>query len=272
MKKILLSVFILLSLSQAKASDTLPIRQVFNFNVGDTFDHVSYQTASGAPSLIYWHSYYRLIVTQKFSYTTSDSIGYVLYYIDNSSSSPNDTVIYTNPDSPSTILYFTDTLCTKSMSIGTSIWDSSFNLLTQGCFELLSNKRYEKGLGLTYSLTRDMGNFTDTYDSLLYYSKGNTHTGTTYYNQPNGINDISNSSNIIVYPNPTSDQLHLSFIDARSYNAQFIITDILGQEVYSSPVSQSETTYDISRLSAGIYTWRIVEDNAIIKTGKVVKE
>jgi hypothetical protein len=50
------------------------------------------------------------------------------------------------------------------------------------------------------------------------------------------------------------------------------MTDILGQEVYSLPVTQSETTHDISKLSAGMYTWRVVADNNIIKTGKVVKE
>jgi hypothetical protein len=66
-------------------------------------------------------------------------------------------------------------------------------------------------------------------------------------------------------------------------NARFIITDILGQDIYSSPVAQNETTHDISKLSAGIYTWRVVSpqtpkgglntsDVEIIKTGKVVKE
>jgi hypothetical protein len=98
-----------------------------------------------------------------------------------------------------------------------------------------------------------------------------------------GISNITSGNSIHLYPNPTTDLLHLSFSDAGAYNTKFIITDILGQDVYSSPVTQSETTHYISKLSAGIYTWRVVSpqtpkgglntsDVEIIKTGKVVKE
>lgn len=87
-----------------------------------------------------------------------------------------------------------------------------------------------------------------------------------------GINNLPSPSNIKVYPNPSTDQIHLSYTDAGATNAQFIITDILGQRVYTSTVSQSETTHDISGLSASIYTWRLVSDGATITTGKVVKQ
>jgi len=96
------------------------------------------------------------------------------------------------------------------------------------------------------------------------------------------INKIPNTSSIHLYPNPTSDQLHLSIISMNSSAYQLILTDILGQEVYSSSIAQSETTHDISGLSSGIYTWRIspqtpegglnTNSNGSITTGKVIKE
>jgi len=86
-----------------------------------------------------------------------------------------------------------------------------------------------------------------------------------------GINNIPLSSTIHLYPNPTTDQIHLSISEMTGPNYQLILTGILGQEVYISPVIQSETTFDISSLSQGMYTWRVVGNNGIIKTGKVIK-
>jgi|GEM_PF-4639561 len=104
----------------------------------------------------------------------------------------------------------------------------------------------------------------------IYYPNLDTSSG--HCTLLTSINNIPNPSSIKIYPNPTTDLLHLSISDAVQLNTQLIITDILGQQVYSSPVKQSETTHDISKLASGIYTWRVLENNSIIKTGKVVKE
>jgi hypothetical protein len=98
-----------------------------------------------------------------------------------------------------------------------------------------------------------------------------------------GINNLTKSLSINLYPNPTTDQIHLSISDMNGPNYQLILTDILGQEVYSSPVMQSESIHDISGLSSGMYMWRVcpqirpgggfnTNSLEIIKTGKVVKE
>jgi hypothetical protein len=96
--------------------------------------------------------------------------------------------------------------------------------------------------------------------------------GIPYYNLPNGINDIAYNVLNNIYPNPTINQLHLSISDGSQYNSQLLLSDILGQTVYSSPISTSESTHDISNLSAGMYTWRLMQNNAIIKIGKIVKQ
>ena len=52
MKRIILLIFVSLSILQAKASDTLTLRQIYNFDVGDTFDyHInSFENYSGLSS------------------------------------------------------------------------------------------------------------------------------------------------------------------------------------------------------------------------------
>lgn len=88
-----------------------------------------------------------------------------------------------------------------------------------------------------------------------------------------GINEnLERQTTIYLYPNPTSDHLHLSFPGAQLCSAHLTLTDLLGQTVYSSAITDPETTHDISSLPSGIYTWRIVSDNTILKTGKLVKQ
>jgi hypothetical protein len=87
-----------------------------------------------------------------------------------------------------------------------------------------------------------------------------------------GVSDIFTDVSISLYPNPATAELHLSLPEMITDKAYLKLTDLLGQEVYSSGISAKETTHDISKLPAGIYTWRINTNGGIIKTGKVVKD
>lgn len=270
MKRILLFLFILISISWAKASDTLTLRQIYNFNVGDTFDYANISIIYNEPIYVP-PTYNRYVITGKTLF--SDSVIYVEQQV--YPTSQIDTLKYGGLTN--SILYIDTTGIgleqIDSFNIGISNWDSIYNLDYSLEFEGSWAKKYETGLGITYNDHQGWGDVEyNGYQLLIYYSKGNTHAGTPYYNYTTGINNIPNLPNIHLYPNPTTDQLHLSFTGAGALNAQFIMTDILGQEVYSSPVIQSETTHDISKLSTGIYSWKVVSNNSIVKTGKVVKE
>lgn len=74
MKQILLTLFSLTLLLQAKASDTLTLRQVFNFNVGDTFDYR--ETYTNNCMGIFTQSYLRKIVISKSYNASQDTIYY----------------------------------------------------------------------------------------------------------------------------------------------------------------------------------------------------
>ena len=172
-----------------------------------------------------------------------DTIGYVIYHLNYQLATGHDT--------------------------NTFIFNSSSMFTTdQGYY-----RTYTENLGRTYfrnAFGNQMDGFAGTDTTLVYFAKGALIRGIPYYNQPTGIDNIAYTSSAHIDPNPAADILHLSI--SNGYNAELILSDILGQTVYSSPISSSESTHDISTLSAGIYTWRLMQNNAIIKTGKIVKQ
>ncbi|MBS1685527.1 MAG: T9SS type A sorting domain-containing protein [Bacteroidetes bacterium] len=86
------------------------------------------------------------------------------------------------------------------------------------------------------------------------------------------VEDIPGSHSVYLYPNPTQGSVYLSLTDIAGYDGTFMITDFLGQQVYSSRISTGESTHDISSLPSGLYLWRLESDQGIIQTGKLIKE
>jgi hypothetical protein len=279
MKKTLLLFILLSALASARASDTLTVRQVFNFSVGDTFDYqyyhwVSFPPTTGFSATDYLANYgcSRQIVQNKF-YSLDSSI--VIYVIQNTNNYV-DTLKYGFLDSfiiaYDTILPPSDTIHSYNINYAT---DSTFSSYFNSSFYQFYHG-YQKGLGALYSeQTSHQYNSlgtggTDDITRLVYYSKGTLRWGTPC-SVLAGINDVIANKKVNLYPNPSSDQLHLSISDA-SQHYQFILSDLLGKELLSQPITEKETTLNISNLAAGLYTWRLISDNVIIKTGKVVKE
>lgn len=71
-----------------------------------------------------------------------------------------------------------------------------------------------------------------------------------------------------VYPNPVKDILNFSF---DKEIATVSICNLLGQEVLSKSVNSTETSLDVTSLSAGTYLITITSDNQV-RTLKVIKE
>jgi hypothetical protein len=55
-------------------------------------------------------------------------------------------------------------------------------------------------------------------------------------------------------------------------NLQFVITDILGQELHSQTIINAKSEIDISAFSSGIYLWHLLSDGNILRSGKVVHD
>ncbi|MCW3126314.1 MAG: hypothetical protein JWO03_1972 [Bacteroidetes bacterium] len=272
MKKTLLLVIFLSALYSARASDTLTIRQVFNFNVGDTFDYRKY--IESVDYGFHTTTYKRKVLLQK-TYSTNNDTIFTLYSISPGNITQLDTI--TNLDSFAVLkVPNQDTFCQYFYSFDTSTYSGyTSNTSNESCFENAIYYRFTDGLGITLKDLRWIGQsgVGTNYDieELIYYSNGVKIIGSPY--AVIGIREtIASNSLISIYPTPASDVLHLLFSGMSRHSTRLILSNLIGQEVYSSPITDTETTHDISKLPSGIYTWRIMSDDAILKTGKVVKK
>ena len=293
MKKTLLLLILLSALVSVRASDTLTVRQVYNFDVGDTFDYVNWGLISIPVTIPI--TYTRSIVVGKS--ITTDSIIYTISHFPIDTFIDTTIVTHINNLILDTFLVTTlthhhgilppfvnilGTDSTRGLTDSSAFspyshiqsWDSTYNDIGSYCCESSnSDIRFAKGLGMTFyklGYGQNPDPIVVNFVSLIYHANSQRSSGIPYYSQPNGFNDLKNA-NTHLYPNPTSDQLHLS-IPKASQHYQFIISDLLDKELLSQPVTEKQTTMSISHLASGLYTWRLVSDNAIIKTGKVVKE
>lgn len=73
---------------------------------------------------------------------------------------------------------------------------------------------------------------------------------------------------INIYPNPAMNTLWVQFTDTE--NAYVIISDLYGREVCRSNIIEDLTKIDVSKLSGGLYTVMITDNNQIYETIKVI--
>ena len=84
------------------------------------------------------------------------------------------------------------------------------------------------------------------------------------------------NQDLIVYPNPATNELRISISTGSMTNAGFKIQSIhiynvLGEMVYTSYLSTNQSTINISQLSKGIYFVEVQSENTIINR-KLIKE
>jgi hypothetical protein len=86
-----------------------------------------------------------------------------------------------------------------------------------------------------------------------------------------GIAQISNLQNkAIVYPNPSNGKLTISLDDFE--NANLEIYNTVGQKVFAGTLRSDLTHLNISFFSNGVYQIRVIKNNSLIYSGRVVKE
>jgi hypothetical protein len=80
-------------------------------------------------------------------------------------------------------------------------------------------------------------------------------------------------SSLSIYPNPTSDVLHIDVSDVKALEGyRYRILDALGKEVYNQLVTQTTTEIPLKTLgAAGMYQFEILDaKNASIQSNKIV--
>lgn len=111
----------------------------------------------------------------------------------------------------------------------------------------------------------------DTYLDMLV---GNLSGGLAFYQgyDATNINIINNKLNeISVYPNPTSDQIHIDLGNNDLENSSLVISNLLGEVVMSKPLKSNSIIVNLETYSKGIYLLKFNNSKGS-KIAKIIKE
>ena len=182
------------------------------------------------------------------------------------------------PTAPTTILIDNDsrvkldwTASADNNIIGYNIYSSaSYN----GIYKKINSN---KVVGNTFT---DNNPITGTNFYLIRAVKLDSNASGSYYNQSLGamvkasnvVNNIEKLSlplpQIVGYPNPASDMLHIDLLSTQMKNAQLSIKNIDGKEVYKGSIGLQSNIY--LNLSSGVYVVNIISNNFAPFTSKLV--
>ncbi|HEX7412635.1 MAG TPA: T9SS type A sorting domain-containing protein [Bacteroidia bacterium] len=84
-----------------------------------------------------------------------------------------------------------------------------------------------------------------------------------------GINQVTSSNEVSIYPNPASSSLQVTF-SGNIQNTTLLITDMLGNTVKQFIIHNSELRMDVSDLADGIYNISIVSNEGVINKRVVI--
>lgn len=72
-----------------------------------------------------------------------------------------------------------------------------------------------------------------------------------------------------IYPNPTNSLVNLFSKEVKE-NTYFILFDLAGREVERAKVSDKQQQFTLPQLSEGLYFYKIIQGNELVKSGKLV--
>jgi len=118
-------------------------------------------------------------------------------------------------------------------------------------------------------------------DGRIYISTSNSNaSGTTNridkiveiydpsYVPPVGLNNTGTDKKVVVYPNPTSNLLHIYLNGATA--STYHIVDVLGKNILSGRLTKEQNAINTSTIAAGSYYIQIINENNIIATEAII--
>ncbi|MFN8713886.1 MAG: T9SS type A sorting domain-containing protein [Bacteroidota bacterium] len=85
------------------------------------------------------------------------------------------------------------------------------------------------------------------------------------------FNEAETVSGVKLYPNPASSQFIIQLDDAiTEHPSQFILLDLSGRTVLTQQLTQTQTEVSVAELPAGVYLWRITEQNGAVHLDKLI--
>ena len=85
----------------------------------------------------------------------------------------------------------------------------------------------------------------------------------------NGILNIN--LKLIAYPNPTTDQLVLSIENIQGKKYYYQLFNINGKTLLSNKCLENKTNINLNEFPSNTYLLSIIENNAVIKTFRIIK-
>ncbi|MDB5282270.1 MAG: hypothetical protein JWO06_1345 [Bacteroidota bacterium] len=300
-KKIFGGLLLAFAFMQMKASDTLTIRQAFNWQVGDTFIYSYYDW--GNPSYPSGYHYYpdKKGFTVKARTDLNDSIIYTIQNLDNTIAQR----IFTKLDSPVTnfqrmyqFLPGNDTISLLPICNSTgpncsvqTYYDTSFNNL------LTLYQLYNGGEVMSYYYASERVGLRQIESSTLEWwppqfwgamgVPGGAGATLSYFRSDSilwidsaiyfvsGITEKGAMASFHIYPNPTSNILFIERGSNSSASAEIKICDLQSRlvAIKQFPVNTGKQEIDISNLSAGVYIVLLDDNNGqTLYRSKVVKQ
>ncbi len=88
-----------------------------------------------------------------------------------------------------------------------------------------------------------------------------------------GLDDAKDISlEFVVYPNPTSDYVTLKTGGYNVENVKYILYNIGGQILVSNQIEGNETNISMQSYKPSTYFLKVVDNNKVIKTFKIIKK
>ena len=86
-----------------------------------------------------------------------------------------------------------------------------------------------------------------------------------------GINEILENA-VSVYPNPANGVINVDLTSELTKNSTLEVYDALGKLVVKQVLANELNSINISTLSNGIYTFKVLNNSKLVKMGKLIKE
>lgn len=87
-----------------------------------------------------------------------------------------------------------------------------------------------------------------------------------------GINDLNGINlNLLAYPNPTTNFLNLSVENLDSKNLSYQIFDLTGKQLATKKITTTKTTIEMAQYPVSVYFLKVLNQQKVIKTFKIIK-
>ncbi|HWY39023.1 MAG TPA: T9SS type A sorting domain-containing protein, partial [Bacteroidia bacterium] len=85
-----------------------------------------------------------------------------------------------------------------------------------------------------------------------------------------GINSFAQQKRVSIYPNPTNGTFTIQLNDHE--NTSMEIYNVSGQKIITQVLQSNSAKIDLAGLAGGIYQIRLLKNNEVIYSGRMVKE